>query len=446
MEFMRSGSNDPATTRRRLLGALGVASGAGLPAVSGATPAAASQPAGSWPQFQYDDANTGHAPNNRGPAAAVGTRFAVDVGQGTATAPAVTERFVFVVDDQEGVLRALDRVDGAERWTASADLSGAWPAVDGDAVYLPGRAVTALAAADGTERWTASMDGTAHGVARVGSTVVAAGSSGVTALSADTGTRQWHVDSVSTWREPPAAAGEDVFAVDSNSGAVVSLNRGGGGRQWIRRFEGPVPGTPTVVDGLVIVPGAAAVHAFDRSTGVSAWEADEALEATVAAADGLAYGVTGDELVALSVEDGSEQWRRSVPPTTNPPVVAGGVLYLAGDEGDVLAVDAATGSVSWRASVDAEFRTAFAVAGGELYAGTRDGALHALAAGAGSPAGTPTGTPTASPTGAATATPGSADGGTEGGSADGGVLPLLGLVGLLVAVLARGRAALGGDD
>lgn len=433
-----------------MLASLGVAVGTGASFASGAsaTDPALRQATGTWGQFQYDDANTGHSPTNGGPTAEVGSRLSVDLGRKAGTAPAVAGDLVYA-SNSDDTLYAIDRIEGDVRWSTSKQFSDAWPSVYGNTVYLPGSSVTALDPATGEQRWSTPVEGSAHGVVQQGSTVVAAGRSGVTVIDAESANVRWHDDSVTTWREPPAVVGDDVFAVGSSTGTIVSLHAGGGGRQWLRHFEGPAPGGPTVADGLVIVPGDGAVHAYDRSTGVEQWTADESLEATVAVANGTIYGVTGDELVAMTL-DGDVAWRTSVPTTTNPPVVAAGRIYLAGDDGDVVAVNEAGGSIRWQSSVDAELRSAFAVAGDELYATTRDGTLEMLAAGAG--ADTPTATSTSAATSTATSTAEStstaastATTGDEGGSADSGLLAMLGSAGLAAALLARGRAAFGED-
>lgn len=447
---MTSDSVDPSTSRRRVLAAVGCAVGmeASFAGSSTAARPAGRQATGTWAQFQYDDANTGHAPTNTGPTAPVGPRLAVDVGRGAGTAPAVAGDLAYVANDDD-TLYAIDRNDGTVRWTASAKFSAAWPSVYGNTVYLPGDSVTALDAATGDERWSTTVEGTAHGVVQIGSTIIAAGRGGVSAIDAESANVRWNNDSVSTWREPPAVVGDDVFAVDTSAGQLIALHAGGGGRQWIRHFDGPAPGGPTVEDDIVIVPGDGAVYAYDRSTGIEQWTVDETLEATVAAGNGHAYGVTGDELVALNL-DGSVEWRTDVPTTTNPPVVAGGRIYLASDDGDIVAVNEADGSIHWQSSVAPAFTATFAVAGGELYAATRDGSLQVLAEGVSTATQTAastddgTGTDTASSAGtdtASTPTPGD-----EGGSADSGLLAMLGSAGLLAALLARGRAAFGGDE
>lgn len=447
---MQRGRTVHLTTRRRLLRTIGLTAGIGGSLASlpvSATRSTGQVTSGSWPQFQFDDANTGNGRLNRGPDGPAGPRLAVDAGQQIVSAPAVRNDLLYVVDNRGEVLRAIDRTNGTERWAVEADLSGAWPAVYGDTVYLPGGNVVALDASDGTEKWEASIGGTAHGVVDNGSTVVAAGSRGVTAFRSSSGSERWHFDAVSSWREPPAVVGNDVFAVDSMGGTIVSLHIGGGNRQWLRRFDGPAPGTPTVVDNHVIVPGAGTVHAFRRSTGVTEWETHVDFETTVAAAEGLAYGVTGTELVALAVDSGTEQWRTPIPTTTNPPVIAGGTLYLAGDDGDVVAVDPTSGTIRWQSAVDAEFRSAFAVAGGELYVGTRDGTLHALAAGHGQAAETQseeetTEAPTEAPA-EQDSTPAVTEEESEGANDE--LLAFLGTAGLLAALVARGQKAFSGD-
>jgi len=78
-----SGSTDqrvPGTSRRTFLKGGGSLAGVGLtarPAVASAdrTSSATQADSDTWSNFQYDAANTGHAPNNTGPIANVGEKW-----------------------------------------------------------------------------------------------------------------------------------------------------------------------------------------------------------------------------------------------------------------------------------------------------------------------------------------------------------------------------------
>jgi outer membrane protein assembly factor BamB len=60
------------------------------------------------------------------------------------------------------------------------------------------------------------------------------------------------------------------------------------------------------------------------------------------------------------------------------PAVVGGVVYVAGFDGQVRALDAATGATRWTASTGGAIRSSPAVAGGLVYVGSQDGRLYAL--------------------------------------------------------------------
>jgi outer membrane protein assembly factor BamB len=94
----------------------------------------------------------------------------------------------------------------------------------------------------------------------------------------------------------------------------------------------------------------------------------------------------GDEVVCTRAEDGKVEWRRPIQgdlagaggSLAAPPVAAGGSLFVATLQGEVLRYDARTGALQKRYALGAPVRNQPVVEGGMLYAGTDDGKLVAL--------------------------------------------------------------------
>lgn len=175
----------------------------------------------------------------------------------------------------------------------------------------------------------------------VDGTVFGAGYDTLVALDAD-GEQLWSHDT--SVKMGPVVVDDQVLTVSRND-QLASLDASSGDRNWVR----PVPDdvSPdhflTAADGLVYYSGTKSydehvVGAFDVEQEASAWQTETLSPPT--------FGQTG-------ITD---------------PVVADGVVYVAGDaDDDIIAVDAATGEQVWTTSV--EHRPTKLVAAGEtLYA------------------------------------------------------------------------------
>jgi outer membrane protein assembly factor BamB len=168
-----------------------------------------------------------------------------------------------------------------------------------------------------------------------------------------------------------------------------------GGVQWRVQTGGPVQSTPVVAHATVYVgSGDGQLYALDARTGTERWRfaAGRAITSSAAVAGGLVYvGSRDGAYVALDAATGTLRWRVETGPDaplawgfesgdlyTASPTVAGGLALLGGSDGQVWAVDAATGAVRWRFRTEGRVRSSPAVAGGRMYVGSMDGTLYAL--------------------------------------------------------------------
>lgn len=401
----------PTATRRRLLGAAG-AGVAGAAALTGVS-TAGNQDDGEqvdvlWSLFQLDSRNTGYQPGDYGPAESVGARWGHLDGGAYTTTPVVTNGTVIAADEGDGVVRAVDRSDGTEIWRTDVELGSSRLAVQDGTVFVPaqndGSQLKALAATDGSEQWDVNLRHSANAVVPSDDAVYVASVGGVYGVSRLSNEIDWHVDTMTLADTSVAVVGDKVYAADSRHGNTTRLSTADGSRNWTNYLDGAAHDAPTVTEDHVLVPLDDHLVALDEGTGRENWRYEAAVRGSVAVADGAVYATTADgDAFALALADGSERWRVTGVPGSNPPVVVGNRLYLAGTDGTLAALRLADGTTIWSTTLDAGLGANPAVVGGELYLGDDAGRLAALAPGASGGFEEPTGTPP--PTDDGTATP-----------------------------------------
>lgn len=168
-----------------------------------------------------------------------------------------------------------------------------------------------------------------------------------------------------------------------------------GGVQWRVQTGGPVQSTPAVAGGVVYVgSGDGHLYALDARTGMERWRfaAGRAITSSPAVAGGLVYvGSRDGAYVAVDAATGVRRWRVETGPDaplawgfesgdvyTASPTLAGGLALLGGSDGQLWAVDAASGAMRWRFRTGGRVRSSPAVAGARVYVGSMDGTLYAL--------------------------------------------------------------------
>ncbi len=203
---------------------------------------------------------------------------------------------------------------------------------------------------------------------------------------------------------------EIVYAVDAETGHQI----------WKRATGGPVPATPAVADGIVYVGSYdGKFYAFDARTGGLKWkfktEGERRFEAkgihgfqpkTQTIADpfdvflsspivvqGAVYFGSGDgNLYAVDAATGERRWKfKTGDVVHSSPAFADGVLFFGSWDSYFYAVDAATGKEKWRFHGGEDpaihnqvgFQSSPAVANGVVYVGCRDSNLYALDAATG---------------------------------------------------------------
>jgi len=253
--------NSKGLTRRGTLRAVG-GTVVGSTLVSGATDIATGQSDESWPQLGYDDANTGHAPQNTGPAEDIQLEWTKeDVATGT-TEPSVVVADGTVYFNSRNNVYALDAEDGTEQWAYEAGNGVSSPVVADGTVYIGSldNNVYALDIEDGTEQWVyetyeerGGIRGAVHTSPAVAdSTVyVRSNDNGFYALDAEDGTELWVFEASTGSYSTPAVLNNTVYIGIENS--LYRLDAEDGTEQWTYEMDGETYSSPAVRNGIVYV-------------------------------------------------------------------------------------------------------------------------------------------------------------------------------------------------
>ena len=282
-------------------------------------------------------------------------RWKFSTGGRVSSSPAVADGMVYVLS-YDGRLHALDLATGKPRWSfategerrfAATHLHGAEPraevmpdvfdfylsspAVSGGKVFFGSgdRHVYAVDAATGVLRWKVSTAEVVHASPAVTDGLVVVGDfdSTLLALDASTGAERWRYQA---GRDPDihnqqgfqssAAIADGMVFVGCRDAHLYALDLRTGAMRWSVPTQGSwVIGSPAVSSGRVIfaTSDSGLLRAVDEHTGAAAWQLD------------------------------LNHW-----PMFSSPAVAGGRVYIGSHRGQVLAVDAATGSLAWRFETD----------------------------------------------------------------------------------------------
>lgn len=222
-----------------------------------------------------------------------------------------------------------------------------------------GSTVTCLGAADGSVRWTQQLADRLTrfvGLDRSGARVLASGEGDLFVMDVDTGnvvSRQQYQKIVST---PPAIAG-NLLIYGTGIGEVFAhmvLSAVEGLKAWGNHVTGAIEAAPTLVGSSVgVVTQTGSVLFVDAASGtpVGATRIHGGLATDPVASDRVMYVAGLDQSVwAINAEGGSVLWRhRTATPLRQQPTLHAGTLYCAIEGSGLAAFDAATGTIRWTA-------------------------------------------------------------------------------------------------
>ena len=217
----------------------------------------------------------------------------------------------------------------------------------------------------------------------------------------------------------PVYAGGVIY-FGSDDGNVYAVGAADGLQLWKRATGGPVPATPAVAGGTVYVGSYdGKFYALDARSGALKWKFstegerrfeapglhgmqpktqtiadpfDVFLSSPVVAAGAVYFGSGDGNVYALDAASGQLKWKfRTGDVVHASPAYANGVLFFGSWDSYFYAVDAATGAEKWRFHGGEDpsfhnqvgFQSSPAVVDGVVYTGCRDSNLYALDAATG---------------------------------------------------------------
>lgn len=149
----------------------------------------------------------------------------------------------------------------------------------------------------------------------------------------------------------------NVYAVDAESGRQI----------WKRSTKGPVASTPAIANGLVYVNSYDGnFYALNAETGALKWKF-----ATEGERRFEAKGLHGMQPKNQTIADPFDIYLSS-------PVVAEGAVYFGSGDGNVYALDAATGDLRWKFKTDDVVHASPAFANGTVFIGSWDSYFYAI--------------------------------------------------------------------
>ncbi len=179
---------------------------------------------------------------------------------------------------------------------------------------------------------------------------------------------------------PPALRDGTAYVADSD-GSVFAVATDTGDREWVFDPDQLVGRlfAPTVVDGTAFVAGRRLVYAVAADTGEEVWSAelDGQVRSSPTVAGGRVFvgGLDGN-VYALDVASGDREWVETVGSVRSAPTVAGEIVVVGTSNG-VYALAAASGGQLWRFAGPV-FESSPTVADETVYAGSENGRLYAI--------------------------------------------------------------------
>ena len=375
-----------------------------------------------------DWAQRPNAPRNRTEHAALSPRpqlaWSANIGAGDGKRqrivadPVAAQGRIFTLD--AGATVTATGTNGSTLWSRdltpagerSDQASGGGIAVADGVVYVSttfGR-LTALDAATGEIRWQQKLEATGSGTPTVQGDLVYLVSGGDTAWAIETATGRvrWQTSTAPDQSNVLGGAApvvSDQFAIFAfGNGELQATFRQGGLRVWDsfvsgqRRFSAlariaDITGDPVLAgDTLYVGTHSGRMVALNASNGERRWTAQDGAISPVWVAGGSVFAISDrNELLRLGAADGARIWGVSLPNFTQTrprrqvevvahygPVLAGGQLVVASNDGQLRFFDPVSGALTHAVAVPGGATTAPIVAGGTLYVVGARGQLHAF--------------------------------------------------------------------
>ena len=164
-----------------------------------------------------------------------------------------------------------------------------------------------------------------------------------------------------------AAVTDGVVYITSDDSFLYALDEATGALKWKFETQGRVAASPAVRDGVVYFGSYdGSFYAVDAATGKEKWKFDAGYERRFAAP-----GIHGNLPARQVIPDAWDFYQSS-------PAVDRGLVYFGSGDGNVYALEAATGALRWKFHTGDVVHSSPAIADGTLYIGSFDTWLYAI--------------------------------------------------------------------
>ncbi|GAA4033490.1 PQQ-like beta-propeller repeat protein [Sphingomonas rosea] len=382
----------------------------------------------SIPSPAVNDAWTqpGNTPSKSGGHPALGATVAQawvnSIGQGSSldarlnAAPVVSGGTVYTIDTLSTV-RAFDAATGGQRWAVqfgtdkgkNNSLFGGGVSVEGNRLYATNGLgyVVALDTSNGAEVWKKRPGGPLRGAPTVaGDTLyVISQDNQLYSLKTATGEQNWSataaVEIAGVFGSAAPAFAQGTVVAGFSSGELNAYRYENGRAVWQDALSrtsistsvatlSDIDASPVIDNGQVFALGQGGrMVALDLISGQRIWELNLAGIATPWVAGDWVFVVTDDaKVMAIARNTGKIRWINQLAQFERPkvkrnpisyagPVLAGGRLIVAGDNGALINLDPATGAFQSQTSVGAPVTQSPVVANNTLYILDDRARLHA---------------------------------------------------------------------
>lgn len=258
-------------------------------------------------------------------------------------------------------------VEASLLWSTQLSTGSCSAPTVADGVYYQGtsRRMVALNTSDGKQRWSFDLpSGTATSAPLVcrGRLFFGAnwGDGSLYAINASDGKQVWRKPVGDMYTTSPLAVGDLIITATNNKG-IFALNWSDGTKVWSSSRNTYMHSSICFHRGVVYGAASGSVYALNASDGQELWSTSYSggSGSSLVWADGMLLIHCPGVLLALDADGGRELWRFTAPEdtwnaVTSTPAVGFGVAFFGVQQGggdNFYAVDMATGSKVWNASL-----------------------------------------------------------------------------------------------